>query len=169
MYLLPDLDQAGRAVFVSTKPKYSYGDDWKIMARWIWYIMEAALENPSVQQHGALGLGVYDGPFSIAQYDRKLQNWVIKLASNKFHPIRCVAIHHCFDSKVFEFIIPFMLGMMGPDLRARYRMYPGYRRHERLGAFKEMGLAKEMLPVSLGGAQDYDVSSWLAERQDAGI
>jgi hypothetical protein len=121
------------------------------------------------RKNGALGLGVDDGPFSVAQYDRKLQNWVIKLASNKFHPIRCVAIHHCLDSKVHEFIIPFMLGMMGPDLRARYRIHPGSRRHERLSAFKEMGLAKEMLPISLGGDQDCDVNRWLEARLEAGI
>lgn len=58
--------------------------------------------------------------------------------------------------------------MLGQEARSRYRAYRGFRRHLRLGMFKECGLPKEVLPTIIGGKVDVDVNAWLEERRAAG-
>lgn len=91
----------------------------------------AVIESESIQKHGIVLIAFSDGPMSTQKFDRKLDRKVIDLLRNSW-PARCAALHHCFDSPVFEMIIPFFLFMLGPKMRAHYRMYPGKTKHTRL-------------------------------------
>lgn len=165
--MLPRLDHRGRAIVFSVKPKWSYRhrDNFR---RWAWYVLEAVTENESAQKNGLVCLSFDDGPFSIKKFDRKLEAKMYQLATECF-PLRLVAVHHCFDSKVYEILIPFMLYMMGPTIRARYRTHPGKKRHLRLEAFEEMGMPPEILPESIGGKVALDINSWIEERRRKGV
>ena len=79
-------------------------------------------------------------------------------------PIRWVAVHVFYDSKVHEMLIPFVRFMLGKNLRARFLIYPGSKRKNRLERLKEVGMPKEMLPTIMGGDDEFDIAAWIEEQ-----
>jgi hypothetical protein len=103
----------------------------------------AVIESESIQRHGIVLIAFSDGPMSTQKFDRKLDRRVLDLLHNSW-PARFAALHHCFDSRVFEVIMPFVLFMLGPKMRAHYRMYPGTTKHTRLEDFEKCTTTKRM-------------------------
>lgn len=167
-YFMPHQDRAGRGIVISIRPRWSYGGDWRNMARWIWYCKEAMLENTLVQMNGFVSISCNDGPSSVEKFDRKFHKWLTNMMKGVFFPSRCVAAHLCYDSKLYGIILPLILPMMGQRMRSRLRLYPGSKSHTRLEKFKECSLEKEMLPTILGGKVNFGVNEWLESRRDAG-
>lgn len=154
-------DHAGRAIAFSRKPHWKYKHRNNLL-RWIWYVLEQALKDPKVQRNGMVLMAIDDGPFTLQQFDRKLESRFYHLLGECL-PLRWTAIHHFYDSKVHSYVNPFILFMMGPKMRARYRVYHGAKRHTRLAALEELGLTKEILPPVLGGKDD--TLNWIEEER----
>jgi hypothetical protein len=166
IWVLPDFDKAGRGIILSMKPRWKY-QNWKNMARWMWYVLEAGTENLQIQKNGYIGLEFSDGPFSLAQFDRKLDNNLYKIAV-RYLPIRLVALHHCYDSKVYDLVLPFARAMMGKELRARWRIHPGFEKEIRFEKLEEMGIPRDSLPTCIGGTKEFDIYKWIEERRALG-
>eukprot|EP00541_Cyclophora_tenuis_P017470 CAMPEP_0116564582 /NCGR_PEP_ID=MMETSP0397-20121206/13383_1 /TAXON_ID=216820 /ORGANISM="Cyclophora tenuis, Strain ECT3854" /LENGTH=314 /DNA_ID=CAMNT_0004091181 /DNA_START=84 /DNA_END=1028 /DNA_ORIENTATION=- len=166
LWLLPKPDQSGRAILFTAKPKWSYKHRHNLV-RWVWYLAEAALEDESTQLNGILVIGFDDGPFSFSQFDRKLESKIMHLGVECM-PVRWIAVHHFFDSKVHEMIVPFILFMVGKTLRSRFIIYPGSKRHTRLDKLEQVGMPRDILPKVMGGDDEFDVCEWMEERKAAG-
>uniref|UniRef100_A0A7S1CZC4 CRAL-TRIO domain-containing protein n=1 Tax=Cyclophora tenuis TaxID=216820 RepID=A0A7S1CZC4_CYCTE len=165
LFVLPTRDSGGRAVIFSRKPLWSFQHRNNLL-RWIWYLAEELLDSdPSVQFKGVVVLSYDDGPYSLEQFDRKLESRLFHFGIECF-PVRWVSLHHFFDSKVHEYVLPFLLFMMGPKMRARYRFYPGgLKRHHRLTALDALGLSKDLLPIVMGGKEEFDVMDWIKDQK----
>eukprot|EP00541_Cyclophora_tenuis_P019630 CAMPEP_0116543632 /NCGR_PEP_ID=MMETSP0397-20121206/1673_1 /TAXON_ID=216820 /ORGANISM="Cyclophora tenuis, Strain ECT3854" /LENGTH=205 /DNA_ID=CAMNT_0004067761 /DNA_START=178 /DNA_END=795 /DNA_ORIENTATION=+ len=164
LWVLPKLDKAGRAVVYSRKPLWLYKHRNNFL-RWMWFILEEeALAKPTVQRNGVVLLAYDDGPFTLQQFDRKLESRFFHMMGDCL-PLRWSAIHHFYDSKVHDYVTPFLLFMMGPKMRARYRTYPGNKRHTRLPLLEEKGISKGILPEIMGGKDNFDIVRWIEARK----
>ena len=163
-YVLPGRDNAGRAIIFSRKPEWDYQNRKDVM-RWVWYSVERAVtEDESLQHAGFLVMGFNDGPFTFKQFDRKLEKklWYM----GECLPIRWTAVHLLFDSKVHEILVPFLRFMMGEKLRARFLIYPGYERHNRLDRLHKVGMSRKVLPTCMGGEDDFDLPAWIEQEKE---
>ena len=163
LWLLPQRDKAGRAIIFTRKPLWSYAHRNNLL-RWVWYIAdELAVSDPSTQLNGILVIGFDDGPFSFQQFDRKLESKLMNMGLECM-PVRWIAVHVFYDSKVHEMLIPFVRFMFGKKLRARFLIYPGSKRRNRLERLEEVGMPKEILPTVMGGDDDFDIAAWVEEQ-----
>lgn len=168
-FALTDLDRGGRAILFSSKQRWRYDrSDRNALLQWFWYLLESSLEQESVQKNGFVALIYDDGPFSAQEFDRKIPARSSKMVRECL-PIRCAAVHFMFDSKVFEYVLPIMMFMMGKRLRQRLRLYPGTRKGKRFQQLDEVGLAKELLPKIMGGESDFNVADWIEDRRLRGL
>jgi hypothetical protein len=146
--------------------KFVYTDRKQII-RLIFYVVHSHLEDVMVQQKGIVGIVFEDGPFDVSKYDRKLDRVMMDYTNNVW-PLRCVGLHHCFDSVIMELLMPFLLYMMGPAVRARYRIHPGKYKDGRLSHFADFGINADCLPTHMGGHVEWDCNAWLEERRRQG-
>jgi hypothetical protein len=130
-------------------------------------MVHAILEDEKVQQKGFV-LVIFEKGFSFQKYDRKLDKMMLE-HSTKIWPVRFAGFHYCFDSKLNEIILPFVLVMIGKEMRARFKLYPGSRLDSRFEELAEFGILKENLPISMGGGLDFDPVQWLESRRRQGL
>ena len=162
VWVLPKPDRAGRRIILTRKPKWAYEHRDNFL-RWVWYIADKeASPDPASQLNGLLVIGFDDGPFSFQQFDRKLESKVMHMGLECM-PVRWIAVHVFYDSKVHEMLIPFIRFMFGKKLRARFLIYPGSKRHNRLERMEQVGMPREMLPTVMGGEDDFDIAAWVEE------
>ena len=163
VWVLPKRDRAGRAIVLSRKPNWVY-EKRDNLWRWVWFIADdLAASDPAAQLKGVLAISFDDGPFSFNKFDRKLESKLMQMGLDCL-PIRWVAVHVFYDSKVHEMLIPFVRFMLGKNLRARFLIYPGSKRKNRLERLKEVGMPKEMLPTIMGGDDEFDIAAWIEEQ-----
>lgn len=163
LWVSPHRDRAGRAIIFTRRPKWSYEHRNNVL-RWVWYFAdELAASDPATQLKGVLVVGFDDGPFNLWQYDRKLESKLIKMGLGCI-PVRWIALHLFYDSKVHEMLMPFLRFMLGKKLRARFITYPGSKRHTRLDRLEQVGMPKEILPTAMGGDDTFDVALWIEDQ-----
>jgi len=164
--LLPRKDKAGRALMIVTRSKFSFQSREDI-SRLLWYLFHVALEDEDVQKNGVVILGYSEGSIDIRDYDRKLNKVNFELVS-RILPVRVVALHHFFDSKIMELILPLLLFLMGGELRLRYEQHSIARwdADRFLENLEKFGITAEMLPIWMkGGTIDFDSEQWLGMRR----
>jgi len=130
-------------------------------------LFHAALEDVGVQRSGVILLMYDDGPFGLEHYDRKLDKLCLELLTQSL-PVRPIAVHHFYDSKMMDFVLPFVLFLMGREIRLRWNHYTlrHYNDDEFLGKLKEFGILAAMLPTWVkGGTMEFDPEQWLEERR----
>lgn len=166
IFLLPGMDKARRSIIVSVKPRWKYDrSDHRTVLRWLWYLNEVALETEEAQKNGIVGFEFADGAFSLEKFDRRLDAKVSKMIQEAL-PVRWVGAHLCYDSRIFEFLVPIMLWMLGPKMRARIRIYPGASKSERLEQFEQMGISASILPTFMKGDYEVNVEAFMEERRE---
>jgi len=166
LQLLPKRDKAGRALILHTRRKWLF-EDPKDIGRLKWYLFHVALEDVGVQRNGIILLMYDDGPFELSHFDRKLDKLCLELLTKSL-PVRPIAVHHFFNNKVIDFLLPFLLFMMGRELRLRYTHYrlESYGDDRFLGKLEEFGILPAMLPTWVkGGTMEFDAEQWLEERR----
>eukprot|EP00542_Grammatophora_oceanica_P010780 CAMPEP_0194044624 /NCGR_PEP_ID=MMETSP0009_2-20130614/16066_1 /TAXON_ID=210454 /ORGANISM="Grammatophora oceanica, Strain CCMP 410" /LENGTH=293 /DNA_ID=CAMNT_0038689197 /DNA_START=1 /DNA_END=882 /DNA_ORIENTATION=- len=168
--LLPKKDKAGRSLLLATRRKWEFQERFNI-GRLFWYLLDNSNtddEDDDVQRNnGNVVILMYDdGPFEISHFDRKLDRLCIEVIMGAL-PIRVVAIHHFFDSRVLDLILPFAFFMMGEEMRIRYQRH---RTKQDTDVFLEnleqFGILPGMLPRWVkGGSLDFDSEEWLEARR----
>jgi hypothetical protein len=133
-----------------------------------WYVHEALLEDPEVQENGVVYLtGNPRRKSSLADQDRKLDS---RCASyiRKSLPVRIVAIHHYESSRLIEYVVPLALAMLGSYLQVRYQLHVG-EEDNYLEELEGYGIARKCLPQDIGGISSFDYSEWLIQRRVASL
>jgi hypothetical protein len=126
-------------------------------------MMESLLERPDVAKNGIvclLGLG----PSTKAQWnvDRNYINFIKQM--NGTMPFRIAAIHHVVLWRMTELVVPFLLFLLNPETRYRYKCYK-----YSVDLFNELakcGISKEILPIENGGTDnEFNLADWLEQRK----
>lgn len=165
--LVPAKDRQGRSIVMMDPSRI--GDktlyDRESMARSMWYVIHAALEDETTQKKGIVFI-VYPKHAKFANFDRTL----VKINSDSAKgclPIRISVMHVCHPPTFFQIIFLFLKLLMGERLRKRFRLHGGSKEHV-LDRLAEVGLTKDTLPSEVGGDIILDHTTWLAERKAAG-
>ena len=123
---------------------------------------EALLENEEVQKNGIVNL-VGLNRTSLLEQDRKFDHMYIQVMVNAF-PMRCVAIHHVVSSRMVQYIVPFVLYLIGSELRPRYKCH--VYSCSIFDTLQTYGITRDMIPSYFGGNDDtYNYSEWLESRR----
>ena len=159
-------DDSGRIILFADpsrqdKTKYTT----KSMAKAVWYVLHAALEDEDAQKHGIV-LVVFPHKAKVTQMDRQL----IKLLAGSLKdriPVRLAGFHICHPPTFFRVIFPIISLVLGPRLRKRIRIHAGSTEkvQEELNAY---GLTRNKLPSELEGEIVLDHQAWLEQRRAAG-
>lgn len=147
----------------TSRMKFVYTDRKQII-RMLFYLIHFRLEDISIQQKGLVLIVFEDGPIDLRKYDRKLDRVLLDY-SNHVWPLKFVGMHHCFDAAIMDLLLPFGLYMLGPAVRARYRIHPGTCKGQRLRHFEEAGIGVDCLPTIMGGTVEWDGTMWLETRR----
>ena len=121
------------------------------------------MEDPSIQKNGFVVILYNVGNYSIVDhFDRKAMNLLLQFAFQCL-PIRVVGLHHCYTSKVYSIVLPFILFFLGKHVRARHRLHsvPELILPEIL----KYGLRMDSLPTEMGGELVLDPLAWKEERR----
>jgi hypothetical protein len=125
---------------------------------------EAVLEDVEVQRKGIIYIaGSPRRVATLQEQDRKFDNLVFSHI-RKALPVRVAGVHHYVSSRLLEYIVPITLFIVGPAIRARYRMHMG-REENVLAELAEYGIIRDILPTDMGGTHDFDYTAWLHQRR----
>jgi hypothetical protein len=184
LFWLPN-DEAGRGVMFSRRQLWNFrhfsnlvgslisGDvkhfvklmscSRKLQIRLAWYLVHVALEDVSVQKNGIVCIMYNVGSYSISEnFDRKGLNMLLQVARRAL-PFRVVGVHHCYTSKIYNIILPFVLSCLGREIRSRHRLH--FDSNTMLGNILKYGLSVDSLPVIMGGKLESDPVAWKDERR----
>ena len=131
--------------------------------RAVWYMMHAALESETAQQHGVIAL-VSMKDVSVRQFDKELISQIADSLKGRL-PVRLSAIHIFHPPIVFAVIFPLIKLLLGPRLRKRIRLYS---KRNVLPELEPFGLTSDVVPTELGGNVVLDHEAWLEQRKRNG-
>ena len=130
--------------------------------RLCWYILESLVENVTVQRNGIVlvhGLGPQS---TIDGRDRRIDVLAIRLTQTAL-PTRIVAVHHIVADKLIPYIVPFVLYLIGPEMRARYRLH--HHSKTVIDQLHEYGITKFIIPTDFCGEAPSVYNEWLESRK----
>ena len=97
------------------------------------------------------------------EQDRKYDYLAVKVIAYTF-PIRCVAIHHIVSSKMIQYVVPFLLYVLGSNLQKRYNCH--IYSASIFDVLQKYGIPRNSLPQDYGGTHPtYNYTEWLESRQ----
>jgi hypothetical protein len=152
---LPCKDEAGRALFLLRRKRFRY-EKRESVARLFWYSYWLALEEVDIQRNGVVIIMFDDGPISFSDFDRRLDKLLVEMLERGL-PIRVQGMHHLFDNRITEVILPLLLHTLGRNYRSRYRLYPGRKKGGRIRELGSYGIPEKALPVDMGGTVQVDL------------
>ncbi len=116
------------------------------------------------QQKGLIVVSASRSPFNMEQFDRIMTKRVYQVRN--YIPIRIVAYHAVIKSASPTFLklfVPYALWLMGPDLRARFKLHIDSTDDEILASLATYGIVE--LPIAAGGSFRFDGDAWFQERR----
>jgi hypothetical protein len=164
--LTPCKDPSGRSIiFVDPSRQDKTKYERESMARSMWYVMHAALEDSETQKKGLVAMA-YPKKAKFAQLDRGLAK--LNMESIKgCVPVRMSVVHLCHPPTFFRIVFPIFKVFMGERIVKRFRVHAGPDESvlEKLATF---GLTKDFVPSELGGNIVLDHKAWLSDRKADG-
>ena len=134
-----------------------------LQIRLAWYMVHVGLEDVSVQKNGIVVIPYNIGSYSITEnFDRKGLNMLLQVVRRAL-PFRVVGVHHCYTSKIYNIILPFVLSCMGREIRSRHRLHVDS--NTMLANILKYGLSADSLPVIMGGKLEWEPATWKEERR----
>jgi hypothetical protein len=168
MTLLPDIqDRSGRSI-VYWDPSFLDSSKYSIesMVRAFWYVLHAALEPTSAQQHGILVV-VDPQRASITQFDSSIGK-LFGGAMSGVLPLRLSGIHICYPPYFVSMVLPIVKMFMPERMQKRIQFHSGSKESV-VGVLEDQfGLTAAMLPQEIGGSLPLDHKGWLAKRKQQG-
>jgi hypothetical protein len=126
-------------------------------------MVHVGLEDISVQKNGIVVIPYNIGSYSITEnFDRKGLNMLLQVVRRAL-PFRVVGVHHCYTSKIYNIILPFVLSCMGREIRSRHRLHVDS--NTMLANILKYGLSADSLPVIMGGKLEWEPATWKEERR----
>jgi hypothetical protein len=126
-------------------------------------MVHVGLEDVSVQKNGVVVIPYNVGNYSINEnFDRKGTNLLLQVARHAL-PVRVVGVHHCYTSKIYTIVLPFVLSCMGKEIRSRHRLH--CNPDTILTNILQYGLSRDSLPIIMGGNVVSDPAAWKTERR----
>ena len=122
---------------------------------------ETILENLTVQQNGVVYIHGLGKENSLTGRNRKIDSLAIHVVRYAL-PTRVVAVHHIVTSKLIQFVVPFVLYLMGSEIRARYKLH--YYSRDVLDELAPYGIDKSLIPVDWLGEAPSVYDEWLDSR-----
>lgn len=122
-------------------------------------------EDREAQRKGIVLVLYNSGGFSIDHHFNGFTDNFVGEIIQKAFPCYVAGVHLCFDSKVYELILPFVLYSFGQDIRSRTRLYTNTDTHSLWNALEECGIPKDNTPLQTGGKFEIDLNSWKQERE----
>jgi CRAL/TRIO domain len=163
MICLDEKDKFGRGIYLANRTKFAQGRSHrKSHLRVLWYLMECLVEDIEVQRNGIVcisGLGPKD---YVQHQDRKL-DYMATMLLRKSLPMRMVAFHKVITSKLTQFVIPFLLYLLGPEYRRRTKIHTDL--YNIFNELQKYGIEKSTIPKEFGGDSAFEYSTWLYERR----
>lgn len=158
---LKDKDRFNRSIILFDKSRYDFSNR-KSMARVAWYMIEYLVEDEEAQRNGVVAIGGLGRQEGLQYQYRKLDvelNGLVRYAL----PVRIAALHHFVSSRFIQFIVPYILYILGSDFRHRYKLHSEKRiEYEELEKF---GIPKSIIPRDLSGDNKFLYEDWLEERR----
>ena len=133
------------------------------LARSVWYVIHAALENEATQKKGIIFL-VLPETVKFSSFDYALDA-MIKDSIKGCLPVRIGAMHVCNPPKIFRLLV--LLFFMDNRVRKHLRIHCGSEVLV-LESLSVYGLTKHDIPSELGGCVVLDHNAWLSARMAAG-
>uniref|UniRef100_A0A6S9ANQ1 CRAL-TRIO domain-containing protein n=1 Tax=Ditylum brightwellii TaxID=49249 RepID=A0A6S9ANQ1_9STRA len=134
--------------------------------RALMYIEEAALEDESVQRKGVIFINYNGNNPTFGQFDRHLiGQWAS--STKGCMPIRVSAIYILQIPTLFVVLLNLLKYLLGARLAKRLLIIPGSN-EKCLTRLEKRGIAKELLPIEIGGKLMLDQEEWVRERMQAG-
>jgi hypothetical protein len=121
------------------------------------------MEDPLIERNGIVVIMYNVGNYSIVDhFDRKAMNLLLQFAFQCL-PMRVAGVHHCYTSKVYSIVLPFILFFLGKDVRARHRLHSDPE--QIVPEIIKYGLSIDSLPTEMGGQLVIDPVAWREERR----
>ena len=162
MALLPVKDAAGRAIIVFYPDRRNFDEfspEHEAMA--FWYLIEAALEDPDVQEQGVVFVVSGRG---VERRHYNLYHMRIMASVGICIPYHVRAVHLCHPSAIGYYVIfPVLKTFVGKHVRLRFKIHKGSD-DEIVGILGGFCLPKECIPTDLGGDLVVDMEAFVAER-----
>lgn len=167
MTLLPAQDPSGRSI-VYWDPSFLDSSKYSIdsMVRAFWYVLHAALEPTSAQQHGILVI-VDPQRASITQFDSSIGK-LFGGAMSGVLPLRLSGIHICYPPYFVSMVLPIVKMFMPERMQKRIQFHSGSKEVVIRKLDQNFGLTSAMLPEEIGGLLELDHQGWLAKRREEG-
>ncbi|KAL7536923.1 hypothetical protein ACHAXR_007472, partial [Thalassiosira sp. AJA248-18] len=163
LYLLPVLDEAGRAIIYSSyssqDPHLNMRAEDKIQV-W-WYLLHVAMEMPGVAEKGFVILSNGEN-FRLNNFDGKW-NVAACCSGDRDFPIRWKMAHICHSNAVFPFLASAVKAVLSPKQRESFILHNGSTATV-LGSLSEYSLPKHCVPEDLGGSLHVSIDDFVRER-----
>eukprot|EP00934_Nitzschia_sp_Nitz4_P006070 Nitzschia sp. Nitz4//scaffold47_size129522//91421//92442//NITZ4_003562-RA/size129522-processed-gene-0.49-mRNA-1//-1//CDS//3329552833//6060//frame0 len=167
MTLLRGQDPMGRSL-VYWDPSYLDSSKYttESMVRAFWYVLHAAVEPVTAQQHGIIVL-VDPQRAGFTQFDSTIGKLFMSSMSGVL-PLRLSGIHICFPPYFVNLVLPVAKLFMTERMQKRILFHSESVQEVSERFAKVYGLTAEVLPVEIGGAATVDHQGWLNERRQQG-
>lgn len=167
MTLLQAKDPSGRAL-VYWDPSHLDSSKYSTesMVRAFWYVLHAATEDVSAQQHGIIVI-VDPQRASYTQFDSTIGKLFMNSMSGVL-PLRLSGIHICYPPYFVSMVLPIVKMFMPERMQKRIRFHSGTTEEVVPVLEQDFGLTPEKLPREIGGTMQVDHPGWLEQRKKQG-
>lgn len=164
MTLLKAQDTSGRSL-VYWDPSHLDSSKYNTesMVRAFWYVLHAAIENESAQQHGIIVV-VDPQRASLTQFDSTIGKLFMNSMSGVL-PLRLSGIHICYPPYFVSMVLPVVKLFMPERMQKRIRFHSGSHQEVIEKLSTDFGLTPGMLPTEIGGTAVLDHTAWLEQRR----
>jgi len=165
MTLLPLSDPVGRSI-VYWDPSHLDSTKYPVesMIRAFWYVLHAALEPTSAQQHGIVVI-VDPHRCAFSQVADSSLSKLVGGAMSGVLPLRLSGIHIVHPPFFVNMILPVIKAFMPARMQQRIKFHSGTPTEvvEKLNS--EYGLPLNSIPYLMGGSLELDHKEWLQSRR----
>jgi CRAL/TRIO domain len=157
-------DESGRNIIYVDPTKQDIGTyTTESMARVIWYILHAALEDDTSQKKGVIFV-VDLRIVKLSLFDRELVR-ILAGSVQGCIPVRLSGVHGTSPPRIFGVIFPVIKALLGERIGKRIRIHSSQNlKHVQEGLAK-YGLPLEVIPTQLGGCANICHESWLIQQR----
>lgn len=168
MTLLPQQDPSGRSI-VYWDPSQLDASQYQVesMIRAFWYVLHAALEPVTAQQHGIV---VIVDP-QRCSWNQVADTSLSKLVSGAMSgvlPLRLSGIHIVHPPYFVNLVLPAIQFFMPERMQQRIQFHSGDKEAVIAKLEETYGLTPSALPTLMGGTLELDHAKWLESRRQEG-
>jgi CRAL/TRIO domain len=155
-------DESGRNIIYADPTKQDIGAyTTESMARVIWYVLHAALEDETTQKKGVI-IVVDLRIVKLSLFDRELVR-ILAGSVQGCIPVRLSGLHGTSPPRIFGVIFPFIKALLGERIGKRIRIHSSHNLEHVQEGLAKYGMPLEVIPTQLGGGAKICHQSWLKQ------